>query len=63
LDRRNGDDRRKQRRGEKDPFWLPDLDDASQLDNRGQPVCIVGPDRRNGRDRRCGVDRRDFLVL
>ncbi|OPX38079.1 MAG: hypothetical protein B1H13_11830 [Desulfobacteraceae bacterium 4484_190.3] len=29
----------------------------------GMPVCVIGPDRRSGKERRSGFDRRDFMIL
>jgi hypothetical protein len=67
--RRRRDDRRgsMERRGEADfkkAKFLPlNKDHIPVLDEEGHTVAFVGPGRRTGRDRRSGVDRRDFLIM
>jgi hypothetical protein len=67
--RRRGHDRRGriERRGEADfkkAKFLPlNKDNIPVLDEEGHTVAFVGPGRRTGRDRRSGVDRRDFLIM
>jgi len=67
--RRRGHDRRSwiQRRGEanfKKAKFLPlNKDHIPILDEEGHTVAFVGPGHRTGRDRRSGVDRRDFLIM
>jgi hypothetical protein len=56
-----------ERRGEADfkkAKFLPlNKDHIPVLDEEGHTVAFVGPGRRTGRDRRSGVDRRDFLIM
>jgi hypothetical protein len=61
-DRRSGMERRRQHSETSGVFWSIS-DPGSLIPSKGFPVCVVGPDRRNGKERRSGVDRRDFMIL
>ena len=60
--RRSGMERRLQSGETSGVFWSMTEPDPLGPP-KGTPVCVVGPDRRNGKERRSGFDRRDFTVL
>jgi hypothetical protein len=61
-ERRSGVERRREISASPGIFWS--ITDPELLNPAGGiPVCGIGPDRRNGKERRSGCDRRDFMVL
>jgi len=61
-DRRSGVERRRESSADSRVFWS--ITDSGPLNLAGDiPLCVIGPDRRNGKERRTGFDRRDFMVL
>ncbi|RLF60935.1 MAG: hypothetical protein DRN37_01840 [Thermoplasmata archaeon] len=62
VDRRSGIERRREITADSRIFWsITDSGPLHTVD--GMPVCVIGPDRRSGKERRSGFDRRDFMIL
>jgi predicted Zn finger-like uncharacterized protein len=61
VDRRNGSDRRKKINDHDLPFAIPPRD-FIPIFNESHIVGYIGPGRRELRDQRSGIDRRNFLT-
>ena len=61
-ERRKGTDRRNKIEKNDFPFTLPEKDFIPIFNNKGQSVGFYSHGRRNGGDRRTGIDRRKSLM-